>query len=136
MHLAKSIVDCGIECGGGHERAEFGNGIGQTQTFRHLSSGFVIQRREIPIDFERMPKFLVAAGHFRKFDCQRLHRVVLGLVRQCVRWKRESVIEGIAPNPLATFPPAVRTEHLTVTIVARLTVAPAKPTGARKMCSS
>ena len=94
MRLAKRVVDRGIERGGGHERAELGDGIGQMQTFGHFGSGFEIQRREVPVDVERMTKFLVAAGHFRKLGRQRLHRVVLGLVRQLLRWEREGVIEG------------------------------------------
>src|SRR5262245_43632600 len=50
--LAKSIVDRAIECGGGHKGAEFGDWIGQTQTFRHLSGGLEIHRRKVPVDLE------------------------------------------------------------------------------------
>src|SRR6266511_4798193 len=63
------------------------------QPFGHLVSGLEIQRRQGPVNFDRVRKSLMAAGHFRQLGRQRLHRVVLGLVRHLLRWERQGVIE-------------------------------------------
>src|SRR5439155_24853440 len=41
-----------------------------------------------------MTKFFVVASQLRDLQRQRLHRIVLGLVRHLLRWEREDVIEG------------------------------------------